>query len=42
MAFPKWDANVYHVEREAFMLEAAHFLKMEREIEKLCGEPEED
>ena len=42
MAFPKWDAKVYHREREAFMAEASHFLKMEREIEKLFGEPEDD
>ena len=41
-AFPKWDAKVYHREGKAFMSEAAHFIKMEREIEKLFGEPEDD
>jgi hypothetical protein len=37
VAFPKWDAKVYHSDRKAFKLEATHFLKMEREIEKLYG-----
>ena len=36
-AFPKWDAKVYHRDREAFLAEARHFIKMEREIEKLFG-----
>ena len=42
MAFPKWDAKVYDREGEAFMSEAANFIKMEREIEKLFGEPEDE
>ena len=42
MAFPKWDAKIYHREREAFISEAKHFLKMEREIEKLFGEQDND
>lgn len=37
VAFPKWDTKVYHSDRKAFKLEATHFLKMEREIEKLYG-----
>lgn len=37
VAFPKWDAKVYHREREAFLVEAKHFIKMEQEIEKLFG-----
>lgn len=41
-AFPKWDAKVYHREGEAFMSEAANLIKMEREIEKLLGEPEDE
>ena len=41
-AFPKWDAKVYHREGEAFMSEAANFIKMEREIEKLFGEQEDE
>ena len=41
-AFPKWDANVYHRERETFVSESAHFIKMEREIEKLFGEPDNE
>lgn len=37
-AFPKWDAKLYRMDREEFAVEAAHFIKTEREIEKLFGD----
>ena len=40
-AFPKWNAKVFNRNAEAFDAEARHFIKMEREIEKLFGDDNE-
>lgn len=42
VAFPKWDKKIYHRDREAFLAEAKHFLKLEREIERIFGDGQED
>ena len=41
-AFPKWYRKVHHRDRETFLVEAQRFIKMEREIEKLFGESNND
>jgi hypothetical protein len=34
VAFPKWDKKVHHRDREAFLVEAKHFIKLEQTINK--------
>ena len=38
VAFPKWDAKVYHRNREEFLMEARHFIKMEQKVEAIFGD----
>ena len=42
VAFPKWDRKVHRNNRDEFLLEARHFVKTEREVEKLFGECDND
>jgi hypothetical protein len=35
VAFPKWDKKIYHRDREAFLAEAKHFIKLEQENERI-------
>lgn len=34
VAFPKWDKKVFHRDRDDFITEAKHFIKLERKINK--------
>lgn len=34
VSFPKWDKKIYHRNRQEFLAEAKHFIKLERTINK--------
>lgn len=42
VAFPKWFKKVYHRDRDAFLMEAKHFIKTEQEVERIFGNGQED
>ena len=37
VAFQKWDAKVYHRDRDAFLVEASNFIKTERQVERFVN-----